>query len=119
MGYVTADFYKNTYHGNSIPDDKLQDMLDKASMDVDLITRRKIHKLGGFDELSEFEQLQVQLAVCFQADYSYNREFMSGVSSYSIGDVSVGVDGGEAYNRTYDKACMLYLNSTRLIYRGL
>lgn len=116
MGYVTAEWYKNTYQGNSIPDDKLQGTLDKASMDVDTLTRRKIKKLGGFSQLSEFEQTRVQLAVCSQADHLYLKSSMEGVSSYSIGDISVSME--EAVD-TYDKGCIMYLNSTRLMYRGL
>lgn len=116
MGYVTSEFYKDTYHGNSIPDDKLQSLLDQASMDVDMITRMKIHKLGGFSKLSEFEKVRVQLAVCSQADHLHQKASMEGVSSYSIGDVSVSLD--EAVE-LYDKRCMTYLNSTRLTYRGL
>lgn len=115
MGYVTANFYKNTYHGNSIPDDILQDQLDKASMDVDVYTRMKIKKLGGFDSLSEHEKNCVQLAVCSQAEYLYTKTSMNGLSSYSVGDVSVSFDAaGE-----YDKRCIAYLSTTRLSYRGL
>ena len=116
MGYVTAEWYKNTYHGNSIPDNILQGTLDKASMDVDTITRMKIKKLGGFSQLSEFEQMRVQLAVCSQADHLYLKSSMDGVSSYSIGDISVSI---EKAIDTYDKGCMEYLNATRLVYRGL
>lgn len=116
MAYVTAAFYKTTYHGNSIPDDNLDDMLDRASMDVDTITHMKIHKLGGFSQLSDFEKIRVQLAVCSQAEYLYQKASMEGVSSYSIGDVSVGL---ERTVGLYDSRCMVYLNSTRLTYRGL
>lgn len=116
MGYVTIDFYKNTYEGNSIPDDILQGKLDRASIDIDTLTHMKIKKLGGFSQLSEFEQLRVQLAVCSQADHLYMKSSMEGVSSYSIGDISVSME--EAID-TYDKACIQYLNSTRLLYRGL
>lgn len=116
MGYVTVEFYKTTYQGNSIPDDILQGTLDKASMDVDTLTRMKIKKLGGFSQLSEFEQLRVQLAVCSQADHIHVKSSLDGVSSYSIGDISVSME--EAID-TYDKGCIQYLNSTRLMYRGL
>ena len=115
MGYVTAEFYKNTYNGTSIPDDRLQAMLTKASLDVDMLTHRKIKKLGGFSKLSEFEQLQVQMATCHQADYVYTKASMQGVASYSIGDVSVSIDGDD----TYATECVSYLNATRLMYRGL
>jgi hypothetical protein len=115
MGYATIEFYKNTYHGNSIPDDTLQSMLDKASVDIDTLTRMKIKKFGGFDKLSEFEQTQVQMAACFQADYAYAKSSMKGVSSYSIGDVSMSFD----ISKDYDDKCIMYLNSTHLMYRGL
>lgn len=114
-GYVTAEFYKNQYHGHSIPDDCLQAQLDKASMDVDNLTRMKIHKLGGFDKLSDFEKIRVQLAVCSQADYSHLKASMDGLSSYSIGDVSVNFESAG----DYDAACLSYLNATMLMYRGL
>lgn len=116
MGYVTPDFYKGEYHGNSIPDDTLQSMLDRASRDIDVITRMKIKKFGGFSRLSEFEQLQVQMATCYQADYLHLKSSLDGVSSYSIGDVSVSY--GETVDK-YDKDCLAYLNATRLTYRGL
>lgn len=115
MGYVTAEYYKSTYHGNSIPDVYLMDRLDKASMDVDLLTRMKIKKLGGFDKLSEYEKNQVMMAVCCQADHIHTKASMDGVSSYSIGDVSVSVIDGS----TCDKRCVSYLSMTRLINRGL
>lgn len=115
MGYVTKEFYKGIYHGNSIPDDCLQDMLDKASMDVDVITRMKIHKYGGFDKLSNYEQNCVQLAVCKQADHLYTKASMEGLSSYSIGDVSASFDT----DKEYDKQCVSYLSMTRLAYRGV
>lgn len=116
MSYVDVKFYKETYHGNSIPDANLQDMLDRATRDIDILTRMKIKKLGGFSKLSEFEQIQVQLAVCSQADHIHVTSSMEGVSSYSIGDVSVSMS--EAID-TYDKGCVMYLSSTRLMYRGL
>jgi hypothetical protein len=115
MGYVTADWYKNTYHGNSIPDECLQDTLDKASMDVDRLTRMKIKKLGGFESLSSYEQGCVKLAVCAQANHIHTKASMDGLSSYSIGDVSVSFNGG----KEYDDTCVAYLSTTRLTYRGL
>ena len=115
MGYVAAEFYKGVYHGNSIPDDCLQDTLDKASMDVDRLTRMKIKKYGGFEKLSSYEQNCVQLAVCAQAEHSYTKASMEGLSSYSIGDVSVSFDA----DKEYSKECIAYLSMTQLTYRGL
>lgn len=115
MGYVDAEFYKNTYHGSSLPDENLQDMLDKASMDVDVITRMKIKKQGGFDKLSSYEQTCVRLAVCCQAEHRYSKASMDGVSSYSVGDVSVSFGS----NAEYSKQCTAYLSMTNLVYRGL
>ena len=115
MGYATAEFYKTEYHGNSIPDDILQGVLDRASDEVDILTRRKIHKLGGFSQLSKFEQNQVRLAVCHQADHLHTKASLEGLSSYSIGDVSVSFDTSAAYN----SQCVSYLGATRLMYRGL
>lgn len=116
MSYATAQFYKNNYCGDSIPDDKLEGILKRASFDIDTLTRRKIHKFGGFEKLSDFEKLCVQLAVCSQADYIHTKGFVQGFSSYSVGDVSVSLDNTSG---DYDKGCLAYLNSTRLMYRGL
>lgn len=115
MGYADVNFYKNTYHGTSIPDEDIQAMLDRASLDVDVITRRKINRLGGFSQLSEFEQQQVRLATCSQAEHLYLKNSMKGFSSYSIGDVSVSVKD----ENKFSSECMGYLNATRLTYRGL
>lgn len=115
MGYADINFYKSTYYGNSIPDINLDKVLEKASQDVDIITRNKIKKLGGFERLSDYEKKQVQLAVCHQADYIHTKSSMEGLSSYSIGDVSVSFD----FSKAYDKRCLFCLNSTRLMYRGL
>lgn len=115
-GYVTAEWYKNTYQGSSIPDDKLQSTLDRASMDVDNLTRMKIKKLGGFSQLSEFEQVRVRLAVCSQADHLHFKSSLDGISSYSVGDISISVQDSLT---EYDNACVRYLNMTRLINRGL
>lgn len=118
MSYASIEFYKNRYCGNSIPDDCLQKELDKASDAVDVITRMRIKKLGGINALSEFTQRQVQMAVCCQADYLYSKSSISGVSSYSIGDVSVSVDATSSSN-TCGSQCLAYLDSTGLTYRGL
>lgn len=115
MSYVTCEEYKNLCSGNSIPDDKLQGYLDRASMDVDTLTRMKIKRLGGFSQLSEFEKTRVQLAVCSQAYYLHSKASLEGVSSYSIGDVSVNFETAAEY----DTACVAYLKATRLVNRGL
>lgn len=116
MGYATPQFYKVTYHGNSIPDADLLSTLDRASHSIDMLTRMAIKKRGGFSRLSEFEQFQVQLATCHQADYIHIKSSMEGVSSYNIGDISVSF--GEAVGN-HDSECLALLNSTRLMYRGL
>ena len=116
MGYVTPEFYNGQFHGNSIPDDRLMELLEKASHDIDVFTRMRIKKLGGFGALSEFEQFQIQMATCHQAEYLHLKFSLEGISSYSIGDVSVNY--AEAVGR-YDETCLSYLNSTRLTYRGL
>ena len=115
MSYVTAEYYKDTYHGNSIPDEQLQGFLERASTDVDTLTRMKIKRLGGFSQLSNFEQTRVQLAVCSQADYLYNKAALQGVASYSVGDISVSFDK----LAEYDIGCVSYLRATNLLYRGL
>ena len=115
MSYATVAYYKNLYHGNSIPDESLQCFLDLASMDVDTLTRMKIKLLGGFDQLSEFEKTRVQLAVCAQANYLYSKAQVEGVSSYSIGDVSVSLEKPAEYST----ACVSYLRATNLWYRGI
>ena len=115
MGYVDVSWYINIYCGNSIPTNMLMDRLIRASMDVDRLTRMKIKKFGGFDNLSEYEQNCVRLAVCAQADYTYTKAYMDGLSSYSIGDVSVNFDT----NKEYSTECINHLSLTRLMYRGL
>ena len=52
--YVNSDYYLNTFKGNTIPQDDLDNYLTLASEKVDELTFNRIVKIG-FDNLTDFQ----------------------------------------------------------------
>lgn len=120
MSYADADFYTNTYGGALPADAALEQLLARASDDIDRATFGRIPAQGGLTVLSPFCQKQVQLAVCAQADYLQTTGGLSdlaGVGSYRIGDVSLQLDGASAL--LLAPRARGYLEPTALLYRGV
>ena len=90
MAYCDAEYYKDTYGGQAIPDDDLEKALADASRAIDNAT---MYRIGELDDWPAFTQAQVKLATCAQAEFTHQYgemdEFLNSVGSYSIGDVSV------------------------------
>jgi hypothetical protein len=108
MAYCDAEYYKDTYGGQAIPDDDLEKALADASRAIDCAT---MYRIGELDDWSAFTQAQVKLATCAQADHAYKYGELESVSSaiggYSIGDVSVTgkADGGKSALEQHYKLC--------------
>lgn len=113
--YADKDYYSEVFKSKEIPHDDIEKYLERASDCVDRITRMKIVRLGGFTALSDFQKRQVQLATCHQADYLYTVNQLDGVSSYSIGGVSVTMEATQKYSSD----TISCLNLAGLTYRGL
>lgn len=113
MFYADADYYKNDWNGDTIPDAELSKYLKRASAKVDIVT---YNRTANFENLSEYEQNKVRQATCAEADalYTYG-ENDTNISSYSIGDVSVSM--GNSSDVLTSAIAMQYLNLTNLTSR--
>ncbi len=110
MAYCDAEYYKDTYGGQAIPDDDLE--LEKALADASrAIDNATMYRIGELDDWPAFTQAQVKLATCAQADHAYKYGELESVSSaiggYSIGDVSVAgkADSGKSALEQHYKVC--------------
>ena len=116
--YADETFYKEVYFGKVIPDADLDSFLSRASDAVDQLTFFNIPKKGGIDELTSFQQRQVRIAVCEQADFMYGvQEMPTWVQSYSVGSVSVSRKNDASAR--YSQNAIAYLRVTNLMYGGL
>lgn len=113
MMYASADYYKNDWCGDTIPDAELDKYLTRASAKVDVAT---YNRTADFENLSNYEQNKVRQAVCAEADalYTYGENDVN-VASYSIGDVSVSM--GDNKNSLISSIAIEYLNLTNLTCR--
>lgn len=90
--YVNIEYYLNTFKGNTIPENELDNFLLKASEKVDELTFNRIVKIG-FDNLTDFQKEKIQRAICLHADYIFENGTEIGlISSYSVLDINVSVD---------------------------
>ena len=108
MAYCDAEYYKDTYGGQAIPDDDLEKALADASRAIDNAT---MYRIGELDDWPAFTQAQVKLATCAQADHAYKygelESVLSAIDGYSIGDVSVAgkADSGKSALEQHYKVC--------------
>ena len=100
--YADPVFYQETYKGNTIPEDDLEQALLQASRHVDSLTYNRI--VGqGFSSLTPFQQELVREVFCLQADFDYENsdEIDTILQSYSINGVSAQF--GSSWNVFTDK----------------
>ena len=120
MAYATAADYA-MYGNGSIPTAELDKALSQASDQVDSLTYNRIVALG-FDGLTPFQQLNVQKAVCQQAEFSYlYGDYLSmPLAGYSAGSISLSfkaVTGAGGVQTT--EPVIALLRATGLTNRGL
>jgi hypothetical protein len=88
--YADKKYYLNTYKGSLIPEDKIEEKLEEASMHIDTLTYNRI--VGRkFENLTTFQQNIIKKVVCKLADFEYDNAdiLQTTLSSYSINGVSV------------------------------
>lgn len=120
MAYADAAFYSGTYGGTLPTDAVLDRLLARASDDIDSAVYGRISALGGFSALTPYCQNQVQMAACAQADYLQTTDGLSdlgGINGYTIGDVTVQLDGTSATSLA--PRARQYLMPTMLLFRGV
>lgn len=94
--YADAEYYKNIYGGNSVPEEELKKMLGKAGRQIDTLTFCRIRG-KGFENLTPFQQEQVQYVNCLLADFLFENkeELETMLSSYRINGVSMDFGSGQ------------------------
>lgn len=96
MAYADTDYYQKEYGGTSMPEESLAKQLNKASRQIDTMTYCRICGIG-FENLTPFQQEQLQYVTCMLADFLYENEdeLESMLASYSINGVSMTFDTGQ------------------------
>lgn len=89
MAYATESDY-DQYGNGTIPDEKLEQALDQASDEIDILTYSRI--IGrGFDNLTQFQRDRVIKAVCQHADFIHQYGDFLNVpfAGYGAGSISM------------------------------
>jgi len=100
--YASANYYKNEYKGEVLPDKELEKYLKQASRHIDSLTYNRI--VGrGFLNLTEFQQELIKEVCCEQADFECeNKEIFDMIlQGYSINGVSMSF--GDSWNVKIEK----------------
>lgn len=111
MPYATPADYAQ-YGNGSIPDEKLEQALDQASDEIDILTYSRI--IGrGFDNLTPFQRDRVIKAVCQHADFQFQYGDFLNVpfSGYGAGSISMsfGKDQGSGAGGIQTSSAVLNL----------
>ncbi len=121
--YVTKEYYINIFKGTAVPIEEVEKYLELAQEKIDEVTFNRIIGIG-FNNLTSFQQENIQKAICRQAEYYFENGInsFSSVSSYSVLDISVNVDNSSETEA--QKACMgefahMYIKKTGLTGRLL
>ena len=88
--YATPEYYRETYGGSTVPEEKLRRALCQASRHIDSLTYNRI--VGrGVSSLTAFQQDVIREVVCQQADFEYDNadEIDTILSGYSLNGASV------------------------------
>lgn len=119
--YADIDFYKNTFHGEIIPEKSFPGMILKASIFVKFLTFSRV------DDMTEIPE-EVSLATCAVADVMYQdrmrkddagREIASeNNDGYSVSFVTSQSKTTGTVEHRCKRAAYPYLAHTGLLYRG-
>lgn len=95
--YADAEFYKETYEGNTIPDEDLNKQLKQASRHVDTLTYNRI--VGrGISYLTQFQQDVVREVCCQLAEFEYENADLINSTLQNYGINGVTMSFGEGWN---------------------
>ncbi|EGL83731.1 protein gp8 [Caldalkalibacillus thermarum TA2.A1] len=128
MGYITSDYYINTYNGADAGFE-LGKYIERASDLIDQVTG---YKIKDFDSLPPFVQEQVKKATAAQVEFYVMQGGDEAVNAGQNDLGRVGI-GGFSYTRDtvhsatseskdanrVSPAALAYLEPTGLLYRGL
>lgn len=93
--YADEEYYTTVYGGTLIDKESLEQQINKASRQIDTLTFCRIRGIG-FDNLTEFQQEQIQYVTCLLADFLYENqdELETMLASYGINGVSMAFAEG-------------------------
>lgn len=107
---VDSSFYYSEYEGSLITVDNIEAALDKATYDI----YNLLNKTSGF---TAFQENLIKLAICAQAEENINNNSVTGITSFSLGDMSISIDNSK--NKRMPDSVKRYLLRTGLINRCL
>lgn len=123
MPYTTYQFYENTYKGNKLDSETFENVVLKASYELNAICHGKIND----DALAKYSE-EIQLATCSLVE-QINDNIQSKVNGKEIASESVEswhrtyVNGGNSSitseQAKYIDGVYQYLINTGLLYRGV
>lgn len=121
--YALAEDYARYCPGGSLTASTLDEALERASGQVDMLCFGRIRR-RGFDRLTEFQQASVIEAVCRHADFlaAYGDALESPLSSYGINGVSMAFDNSRIVRQggvTVSSEVYGLLLQTGLAHRGV
>lgn len=120
MSYVDSSYYKEEFKGKTLNDDTLENILERASDQIDVLTYNRIIGIE-FKNLSPFQQDKIKKAICLQAEFieQYGEFINMPLSSYSVGSTSVSFNGSIVNGITTTKEVINYIYQTGLNSRRL
>ncbi|HBI6897754.1 TPA: hypothetical protein K8N32_001358 [Clostridium perfringens] len=120
MSYVDSSYYKENFKGKVLLDENIDNRLERASDQIDVLTYNRIIGIG-FENLSPFQQDKIQKAICLQAEFieQYGDFVNMPLSSYSVGSTSVSFNGSIVNGITTTKEVINYISQTGLNSRRL
>ena len=120
MSYVDSTYYKDIFGGTILPDEGIENKLERAGDQIDTLTYNRI--VGkGFNNLTEFQQDKIQKAVCIHAEFieQYGSYIDMPLSGFSAGSVSVSFNAQRVNGITTTQEVLNYLKQTGLTCRRL
>lgn len=120
MSYVDSTYYKESFGGVILPDEDIQNKLDRASDQIDTLTYNRINA-RGFNNLTEFQKDKVKKAICIHAEFieQYGSYIDMPLSGFSAGSVSVSFNAQKVNGITTTQEVLNYLKQTGLTCRRL
>ncbi|HAT4254977.1 hypothetical protein ACSXCH_10330 [Clostridium perfringens] len=120
MDYIDSSYYKENFKGKVILDENIDNRLERASDQIDVLTYNRIIGIG-FENLSPFQQDKIKKAVCLQAEFieQYGEFINMPLSGYSAGSTSVSFNGSIVNGITTTKEVINYISQTGLNSRRL
>lgn len=120
MSYVDNTYYKESFGGTILPEDSINQKLERASDQVDTLTYNRI--VGkGFSNLTKFQQDKIKKAVGIHAEFieQYGEYVDMPLSGFSAGSISVNFNAQRINGITTTQEVLNYLKQTGLTCRRI